>query len=238
MKKVLLLILLLATLCLPISKPLAYAASDPGKQTVVDDTTKDPRSIYNAKYEPSVGTHCSALIINSNTAVTAKHCLGDSPKSLGTIYPGESGLKTPFGYMNISSYFLNDKYDIAILKGTDYDKSSAYKYYLKNIHTIVRGHSDEELFNLKGRNVYSYGYPYKLSGYKQYFTTGTVEYYEKVPYNVLRTNMPTTGGQSGSGVFLQNTNDFIGIIITQTGGKGDVLPISQDIADWINSHKD
>ncbi|ARJ51146.1 trypsin-like serine peptidase [Staphylococcus lutrae] len=237
MKKTLLLILLFVILGLPASKSLSYATSDPGKQTVVDDTTKDPKSKYNAKYEPSVGTHCSSVLLTSSAALTVKHCLGPSPSSFGTIYPGESGLQTPFGYMNIRTYIPHSTYDIAILKGTDNDKSSAYKYYLKNIKTEVKGLTDDELDKLKGKKIYSYGYPYQFSGYKQYLSTGTVEFYEKTPHNVLRTTMPATGGQSGSGVFLQENDQLIGIIITATpNGQANVLPISQEIANWINQN--
>ncbi|ARJ51148.1 trypsin-like serine peptidase [Staphylococcus lutrae] len=233
MKKIRLLLWLslLSVLFMPIDSVWAQK----GSQTLVSDTVKDSHSKYTAKYESGTHQHCTAILISSNVAVTAKHCGGSqTTKYGGTIYPGESGLSTPFGYMNISTYIPNPKYDIALLKGTDRDQSNAYKYYIRQFKTTVTGFSDSELSGMVGREAYSYGYPYKYSGYKQYRSDGTIDFYQHDP--LLRTTLPTFEGQSGSGVFLKN-GQFVGIIITRTSDyKGNVLPFTQEIAKWINDN--
>ncbi|HCT0543618.1 TPA: trypsin-like serine protease, partial [Staphylococcus pseudintermedius] len=94
----------------------AYAK---GEQKPVPDTVADPHSKYAAYYQVSFTRSCSAILISSTAALTARHCVGREPaKRSGTIYPGQNLDKSPFGYMNISTYTPHPKYDIAIIKGT------------------------------------------------------------------------------------------------------------------------
>lgn len=235
MNKIRLIVLLLLTYFILFPVDAAYAKK--GTQVLVPDTVKDTHSKYTAKYESGIRQHCTAILISSNVALTAKHCGGNQrTKYGGTIYPGESGLSTPFGYMNISEYIPNPDYDIAILKGTDRDQSRAYKYYIRKFKTPVTAFSDQELQDFVGKEAYSYGYPYKYSGYKQYRSDGEIEFYEKsVP--ILRTTLPAFEGQSGSGVFTKN-GEFIGIIITRTAkNEANVLPFNEKIAQWINKNE-
>ncbi|HCA7664190.1 TPA: trypsin-like serine protease [Staphylococcus pseudintermedius] len=216
--------------------PVNTAFAQKGTQVVVPDTVKDPHSRYTAKYESGTHQHCTAILISSTVALTAKHCGGNNRKSFnGTIYPGESGLSTPFGYMNISTYIPNPDYDIAILKGTKQDQSRAYQYYIKNFSTKVSGFTDAEFDGFVNREAYSYGYPYKFSGYKQYRSDGQVTFHQKNPA-LLRTTLPTHEGQSGSGVFLKN-GELTGILITRTQNyEGNILPFTKEIAEWVNKN--
>ncbi|REA90691.1 serine protease, partial [Staphylococcus pseudintermedius] len=116
------------------------------------------------------------------------------------------------GYMNISTYIPNSKYDIAILKGTEKDQSKDYHYYIKPFKTAVTGFTDDTLDSFVGLETYSYGYPYKFSGYKQYRSDGEISFYQNTE-PILRTTLPTHEGQSGSGAFLKDGR-FVGIIIT------------------------
>ncbi|EMV8516413.1 trypsin-like peptidase domain-containing protein [Staphylococcus pseudintermedius] len=205
-------------------------------QVLVPDTVADPHSKYTARYESGTHKQCTAILISSSVALTAKHCVGDHPTTYnGTIYPGESGLSTPFGYMNISTYIPNPDYDIAILKGTEQDKTNAYKYYIKPFKTPVTAFSDETLSSFIGQDVYSYGYPSKYGGYKQYRSDGKMNFYEK-NNKLFLTSLPTFEGQSGSGVFKKD-GQFVGLLITRTQDyEGNFLPFTQEVADWVNTN--
>lgn len=212
-----------------------------GKQVPVPDTVADSHSKYTAYYQTTSGRHCTAILISSTAAITAKHCVGAKPaKRSGTIYPGLNGDKRPFGYMNISTYFPhpNPKYDIALIKGTERDQDRFYKYYIKKFTTTVRGYTDDELSHFFGDEVYSYGYPSKKQAPKnlQYRSDGKITKYRKKPKPYLLTDMPAYGGQSGSGVFKKD-GQFLGLIITRTDKyTANVLPFTKDIAKWINEN--
>ncbi|MDE9753345.1 trypsin-like serine peptidase [Staphylococcus delphini] len=236
----LLLMSLLCFIIFPIDNSYAQEASPDTAtephQEVVPDTVKDPHSKYTAKYESADHSHCTAILISSTVALTAKHCGGDQPTTHnGRIYPGASGLSTPFGYMDISTYIPNPDYDIAILKGTEADQSRDYHYYIKPFKTPVTALSDQDLYGIMGLDVYAYGYPYKFSGYKQYRSDGSIyNYYQKATF--VHTSLPTYEGQSGSGVFLKD-GEFVGVLITRTEKfEGNFLPFTQGIADWVNEH--
>ncbi|EIA4837392.1 trypsin-like serine protease [Staphylococcus pseudintermedius] len=216
----------------------AYAK---GEQKPVPDTVADPHSKYSAYYQVSLTRSCSAILISSTAALTAKHCVGAKlAKRSGRIYPGLNGNKRPFGYMNISTYtpHPNPKYDIAIIKGTERDQDRFYKYYIKKFTTTVRGYTDDELSGFVGDEVYSYGYPNKKPApiKVQYRSDGNIYKHRTTPRPYLLTDMPAYDGQSGSGVFKKD-GSFIGIIITRTkDNKANTLPFTEDIANWINKN--
>ncbi|EGQ2871317.1 trypsin-like peptidase domain-containing protein, partial [Staphylococcus pseudintermedius] len=212
-----------------------------GKQEPVPDTVADSHSKYSAYYQVTSTRFCSAILISSTAALTAKHCVGAKPaKRSGRIYPGLNGNKRPFGYMNISTYtpHPNPKYDIAIIKGTERDQDRFYKYYIKKFTTTVRGYTDDELSGFVGDEVYSYGYPNKKPApiKVQYRSDGNIYKHRTTPRPYLLTDMPAYDGQSGSGVFKKD-GSFIGIIITRTkDNKANTLPFTEDIANWINKN--
>ncbi|WP_019166280.1 trypsin-like serine peptidase [Staphylococcus delphini] len=206
-------------------------------QDIVPDTVKDSHSKLTAKYTVRPGLNCTAILISSTAALTAKHCvMSKQGTSAGTIYPGSSGSLMPFGYMNISSYALHPKYDIAVIKGTERDQDKFYKYYIGKFKTRVTGYSDSTLSSFVNKEAYSYGYPKKSDVYYQYRSDGTITYYVD-SFKYFNTNLPAYGGQSGSGVFLKN-GQFIGIIYEHTVVKNEavVLPFTEDIAKWINEN--
>ncbi|EGQ1279790.1 trypsin-like serine protease [Staphylococcus pseudintermedius] len=207
-----------------------------GTQVLVPDTVKDTHSKYTAKYKSGSGHTCTAILISSTAAITAKHCGGTQHQSpAGTIYPGASGVSTPFGYMNIRYYIPHPKYDVAVIKGIKRDQDKFYQYYIKPFTTTVRGYSDEELSKFVDQEVYSYGYPYRNGVFKQYRSDGKVNNYSKY-LPLLSTDIPAFEGQSGSGVFKKD-GSFIGIIITRTkDNKANTLPLTEDIAKWINKN--
>ncbi|HDK5695978.1 TPA: trypsin-like peptidase domain-containing protein [Staphylococcus pseudintermedius] len=207
-----------------------------GTQVLVPDTVKDTHSRYTAKYKSGIGHTCTAIIISSTAAITAKHCGGTQHQSpAGTIYPGASGVSTPFGYMNIRYYIPHPKYDVAVIKGIKRDQDKFYQYYIKPFTTTVRGYSDEELSKFVDQEVYSYGYPYKDGVFKQYRSDGKVNNYSKY-LPLLSTDIPAFEGQSGSGVFKKD-GPFVGIIVSRArGNEAEVLPFSKEIATWINNN--
>lgn len=153
----------------------------------------------------------------------------------GTIYPGASGVSTPFGYMNIRYYIPHPKYDVAVIKGIKRDQDKFYQYYIKPFTTTVRGYSDEELSKFVDQEVYSYGYPYRNGVFKQYRSDGKVNNYSKY-LPLLSTDIPAFEGQSGSGVFKKD-GPFVGIIVSRArGNEAEVLPFSKEIATWINNN--
>ncbi|EGQ2915471.1 trypsin-like serine protease [Staphylococcus pseudintermedius] len=238
MKKLCLLLLLFLSHFLLMPLETTHAK---GKQEPVPDTVADSHSKYSAYYQVTSTRFCSAILISSTAALTAKHCVGAKPaKRSGRIYPGLNGNKRPFGYMNISTYtpHPNPKYDIAIIKGTERDQDRFYKYYIKKFTTTVRGYTDDELSGFVGDEVYSYGYPNRKPApiKVQYRSDGQVYKHLKSPKPYLLTDMPAYDGQSGSGVFKKD-GSFIGIIITRTkDNKANTLPFTEDIAKWINKN--
>lgn len=207
-----------------------------GTQVLVPDTVKDTHSRYTAKYKSGIGHTCTAILISSTAAITAKHCGGTQHQSpAGTIYPGAPGVSTPFGYMNIRYYIPHPKYDVAVIKGIKRDQDKFYQYYIKPFTTTVRGYSDEELSKFVDQEVYSYGYPYKDGVFKQYRSDGKVNNYSKY-LPLLSTDIPAFEGQSGSGVFKKD-GPFVGIIVSRArGNEAEVLPFSKEIATWINNN--
>ncbi|ADX77399.1 trypsin-like serine peptidase [Staphylococcus pseudintermedius] len=207
-----------------------------GTQVLVPDTVKDTHSKYTAKYKSGIGHTCTAILISSTAAITAKHCGGTQHQSpAGTIYPGASGVSTPFGYMNIRYYIPHPKYDVAVIKGIKRDQDKFYQYYIKPFTTTVRGYSDEELSKFVDQEVYSYGYPYRNGVFKQYRSDGKVNNYSKY-LPLLSTDIPAFEGQSGSGVFKKD-GPFVGIIVSRArGNEAEVLPFSKEIATWINNN--
>ncbi|MBJ8255010.1 trypsin-like serine peptidase [Staphylococcus pseudintermedius] len=207
-----------------------------GTQVLVPDTVKDTHSKYTAKYKSGIGHTCTAILISSTAAITAKHCGGTQHQSpAGTIYPGASGVSTPFGYMNIRYYIPHPKYDVAVIKGIKRDQDKFYQYYIKPFTTTVRGYSDEELSKFVDQEVYSYGYPYRNGVFKQYRSDGKVNNYSKY-LPLLSTDILAFEGQSGSGVFKKD-GPFVGIIVSRArGNEAEVLPFSKEIATWINNN--
>ncbi|ELN1779203.1 trypsin-like peptidase domain-containing protein [Staphylococcus pseudintermedius] len=238
MKKLCLLLLLFLSHFLLMPLETTHAK---GKQEPVPDTVADSHSKYSAYYQVTSTRFCSAILISSTAALTARHCVGREPaERVGTIYPGQNGDKRPFGYMNIRTYtpHPNPKYDIAIIKGTERDQDRFYKYYIKKFTTTVRGYTDDELSGFVGDEVYSYGYPNKKPApiKVQYRSDGNIYKHRTTPRPYLLTDMPAYDGQSGSGVFKKD-GSFIGIIITRTkDNKANTLPFTEDIANWINKN--
>ncbi|PCF87270.1 trypsin-like serine peptidase [Staphylococcus intermedius] len=230
------LILLIVLTCMSLI-PVDVAHAKKGTQVLVPDTVKDTHSKYTALYKSGIYHTCTAILISSTAAITAKHCGGNRPlKYGGRIYPGASGYNTPFGYMNISTYTPHPKYDLAVIKGTLRDQDKFYRYYIRPFKTKVTGYTKAELQGFVGKATYSYGYPNKDRIYYQYRSDGEINFSQTTPL-YLRTDLPTYGGQSGSGVFTKNS-DFVGIIISRTPEtyEGNVLPFTEDIAKWINKY--
>ncbi|WP_274316442.1 serine protease [Staphylococcus hyicus] len=243
MFKKLIKVLIPLLLCTPIiNMSITQANDDSNRFPILVDTIKDKRAKLTARYEPNNQTYCSAIIISPTLALTAKHChLNKSSKEYsGTIYPGQSGMSTPYGHMNITNYIPNDANDIAILKGNEIDQSNDYKHYMKDAHIDLTPFSKEQIKSLKGKEVYTYGYPYNQGGLKQYKSTGIITNYNPVT-DELETTLPAVEGQSGSGVFLKDNNQFIGILYgsynTNQGLSGKVMTINERLYNWINTYK-
>ncbi|MBJ6234575.1 trypsin-like serine peptidase [Staphylococcus aureus] len=215
-------------------------AEESGTISLVQNPQDDPIGKRVAKLEiPGILTteNCTATMLTPNIGLTAAHCGGGFKQGyVGKVYPAESGLQTPFGYMDIYLFSPYLEKDLAIIGGKDENKSSDYKYYEKTFageEIKLQPLKDEEYSSLVGKEVYSYGYPYAKSGYKQYKTEGKITVANK---NIISTNMPAYGGQSGSSLFLKENGRLIGILAAsgKNNDNGAFQPITEDIARWYD----
>ncbi len=225
-------LILFSALCLQcLSTDESYASED--KRELVTDIFNTSKSLETAKYEGADTHHCTAIMISPKVGLTAAHCKDggfEQNKSLGTIYPGSSGLSTNAGNMTISTFNPYDGADIALIKGEN--PSTAYTHYMRNVDIDVKGFN---LSDLEGKKVYSIGYPIDKGGRKQYKTEGVIT----STYNnqSMMTTLQSTGGQSGSGVFLKENDQLIGIISQGNLNGTIVQPINRRISDWISIKK-
>ncbi|HHU6749964.1 TPA: trypsin-like peptidase domain-containing protein [Staphylococcus pseudintermedius] len=211
----------------------------PGTQKVVNTTT-DPNGKLNARYDPGNSVYCSATLITPNTWLTARHCVGIQPQTgyIGQVYPGQSGWSTPFGMMMIRDFLPDDADDIAIIKGGDKDKTTAYKFYMRNLKTSTYEYNYEKLNSMIGQAIYSYGYPGDKGGFKQYLSTGIITRVNRQTKEIS-TTMPAFPGQSGSGVYLQN-GQLLGVLYGNESNIGyrsaKIHPIDHRLKTWIDQN--
>lgn len=227
----------LSTIIFTVNIQHTYAQENLGSRINVDTSTDD-KSKITAKYSPDNSLYCSSTMINPNVGITSRHCAGRHKINgyIGSVYPGQSGISTPFGKMDISSYIPDDSQDIAIIKGKETYKSSDYKHYIKDFNIEIKGRSFEELKSLIGKEVYSYGYPSDRTGAPQVKSVGTI--IDIDPHTkVLTTSIPTVEGQSGSGVFLKEKDEFLGVLYGKlSNGNGRVVPIDGRLKNWIDKN--
>lgn len=209
---------------------------------IITNTQEDPKSKYNAKYSPNSSSYCSATLISPNVGLTAKHCVGNHKMegNIGSIYPGQSGIETPFGSMSISTYIPDVSQDIAIIKGSDNDKSASYINYINNFNLDIKPFTLEDLKKLKEKKskVYSYGYPYDFAGGRQVKATGEITNYNQVTLDV-DTNIPVSEGQSGAGVFLEDGR-FLGVLSKGFNKNNKdyarVVTMNERLVKWFNKN--
>ncbi|UEX90847.1 trypsin-like serine peptidase [Staphylococcus ratti] len=206
--------------------PNANATEDNRK--LVTDVFNEKGSLATAKYESGKGHHCTAVMLTPTVGLTAAHCNDRQFEegNIGTLYPGESGLATEAGHITVSTFNPYSTQDIALIKGTN--PTTAYAHYMQNVNTKVGTVND----SLNGKEVYSIGYPYEKSGYKQYKTEGTIT---NVAGNVIHSTLQSSPGQSGSGVFLKETDELVGIIVQGNLDGSIIVGITPEIRDWINT---
>ncbi|GAB0210406.1 trypsin-like serine peptidase [Staphylococcus pseudintermedius] len=233
--------LLLTTIGMTGTNAANVWGAEEGMKVIVEDTKMDTIGKRTAIFEGPKGLPCTSTMLTSNFGLTAAHC-GDGflEGSVGTVYPAQSGLSTPFGSMSISLFNpYNDK-DIAFIYGQDSGKSKDYIHYQRDFAQTeikLQGFTDDELKKMVGKKVYSYGYPYNYHAHKQYRFTGEITFANS---DFIKTNLPAYGGQSGSSVFLEDNDQLVGILVK--GGDDDknaiLEPITKDIARWYKGKKD
>ncbi|MCQ9299533.1 trypsin-like peptidase domain-containing protein [Staphylococcus hyicus] len=215
------------------------AKTEEGSRSIVN-TVEDPNGKINAKYSPDYSGYCSATMISPSIGLTAKHCVGSNHGKkgyIGALYPGQSGTSTPFGMMDVSEYIPNDASDIAIVKGTDENKSASYKYYINDSIKEILPVKEEEIKNLEGKEVYSYGYPSDYVGAPQVRAEGKITRFNKIN-QTAETTIPVSNGQSGAGVFLKDGNRFLGVVTgAKTGNNGNLVRftyMNERLVNWFN----
>ncbi|MCE5834034.1 trypsin-like serine protease [Staphylococcus pseudintermedius] len=232
--------LLLTTIGMTGTNAANVWGAEEGTKVIVEDTKMDTIGKRTAIFEGPKGLPCTSTMLTSNFGITAAHCgNGFQEGSVGTVYPAQSGLSTPFGSMSISLFNpYNDK-DIAFIYGQDSGKSKDYIHYQRDFAQTeikLQGFTDDELKKMVGKKVYSYGYPYNYHAHKQYRFTGEITYASK---DFIKTTLPAYGGQSGSAVFLEENNKLIGILSKGGEDNKDAIlePITKDIARWYKNKK-
>ncbi|EGQ1280128.1 trypsin-like serine protease [Staphylococcus pseudintermedius] len=232
--------LLLTTIGMTGTNAANVWGAEEGTKVIVEDTKMDTIGKRTAIFEGPKGLPCTSTMLTSNFGITAAHCgNGFQEGSVGTVYPAQSGLSTPFGSMSISLFNpYNDK-DIAFIYGQDSGKSKDYIHYQRDFAQTeikLQGFTDDELKKMVGKKVYSYGYPYNYHAHKQYRFTGEITFANS---DFIKTNLPAYGGQSGSSVFLEDNDQLVGILVK--GGDDDknaiLEPITKDIARWYKNKK-
>ncbi|EOG8961412.1 serine protease [Staphylococcus pseudintermedius] len=232
--------LLLTTIGMTGTNAANVWGAEEGTKVIVEDTKMDTIGKRTAIFEGPKGLPCTSTMLTSNFGITAAHCgNGFQEGSVGTVYPAQSGLSTPFGSMSISLFNpYNDK-DIAFIYGQDSGKSKDYIHYQRDFAQTeikLQGFTDDELKKMVGKKVYSYGYPYNYHAHKQYRFTGEITFANS---DFIKTTLPAYGGQSGSAVFLEENNKLIGILSKGGEDNKDAIlePITKDIARWYKNKK-
>ncbi|BAS44984.1 glutamyl-endopeptidase [Staphylococcus schleiferi] len=211
--------------------PSAIASED--NREFVKDVFNEKGSLNTAKYEGVDSHHCTAVMLTPTVGLTAKHCKdgGFEEGNIGTVYPGESGLATEAGNITVSTFNPYSTEDIALIKGSN--PTTAYSYYMKNVKLSVRGVKPSDL---NGKSVYSIGYPAEKSGYKQYKTKGKITSVNGD--RSIQTTLQSSAGQSGSGVFLEENDQLIGILVQGNLDGSNVVLVNSRISDWIQTKSD
>lgn len=215
-------------------------ASEVSTQSIVNNTQADEIGRRVALFDGPNGYSCTATMLTPNFGLTAAHCgSGFQEGSVGKVSPAQSARQSPFGSMNISLFNPYADKDIALIYGKNEDKSNDYQKYQNTFagkDLQLKGLTPDDLKNLIGKKVFTFGYPYDYDGYKQYKFTGEITFANE---NAIHTTLPSYGGQSGSSVFLEGSNNLIGVLIQSgQGNKNAILqPITKDIADWYNTKK-
>lgn len=211
--------------------PSAIASED--NREFVKDVFNEKGSLNTAKYEGVDSHHCTAVMLTPTVGLTAKHCKdgGFEEGNIGTVYPGESGLATEAGNITVSTFNPYSTEDIALIKGSN--PTTAYSYYMKNVKLSVRGVKPSDL---NGKSVYSIGYPVEKSGYKQYKTKGKITSVNGD--RSIQTTLQSSAGQSGSGVFLEENDQLIGILVQGNLDGSNVVLVNSRISDWIQTKSD
>ncbi|EOV8660332.1 hypothetical protein P3U07_11515 [Staphylococcus pseudintermedius] len=141
--------LLLTTIGMTGTNAANVWGAEEGTKILVEDIQNDPLAKRTAIFQGPKGLPCTTTMLTSNFGLTAAHC-GDGflEGSVGTVYPAQSGLSTPFGSMSISLFNpYNDK-DIAFIYGQDSGKSKDYIHYQRDFAQTeikLQGFTDDEL---------------------------------------------------------------------------------------------
>lgn len=141
--------LLLTTIGMTGTNAANVWGAEEGTKVIVEDIQNDPLAKRTAIFQGPKGLPCTTTMLTSNFGLTAAHC-GDGflEGSVGTVYPAQSGLSTPFGSMSISLFNpYNDK-DIAFIYGQDSGKSKDYIHYQRDFAQTeikLQGFTDDEL---------------------------------------------------------------------------------------------
>ncbi|NHM74404.1 trypsin-like serine protease [Staphylococcus sp. 11007852] len=204
---------------------------------IVTNTTEG-NHLFTSKFEKVNGQSCTAVALSDTSFLTAAHCVdrNNQESYIGKVFPALSGIQTPLSSIDIdkatvySPRNLDSKKDFAILKGKNPPQSM--KYYLTN--NAVKIKAVDDLQSLIGKKVYTIGYPKDTEAKYQDKKEGTIQ---KIDSGVILTDNITGSGSSGGGLYLEETNELIGIVSGKGIGLSHFAPITSDIKNWIDKNK-
>ncbi|WP_231922801.1 trypsin-like peptidase domain-containing protein [Mammaliicoccus stepanovicii] len=211
--------------------------ADINNKDIVTDTLNG-NHLFTSKFERANSSWCTAIAVGNNSFLTSAHCIEfkDSKEPLGYVYPALSGASMPLSYFAITegiTYKENSQVrvdDIAIVKSSDLNTS--FNYYMKDKELKIK--VVDKVDDLVGKNVYTIGYASDTGNNYQIKRRGAIT---KNWNNAFKVDVSASGGQSGSGLYLEDTNELIGILEGGDKNTAFFTPITKEIKTWIDNNK-
>lgn len=211
----------------------AISYADIDNRERINNTFENKSTLFTSFLDTENST-CTSVLLNKNTALTAKHCIKGKEKNVGTLYPAQSSsVSTPLGSISVDDAFSYEKNDLALLKWDVNSMDKSATYYISNQEMNIRV-VDPKHGDLEGKDVYTIGYPSDIGENNQYISKGKIL---NVNENVIQTDLSGYKGQSGSGLFLKESGELIGIMTNAGIGQANFAPLTSQVNEWIKSKK-
>lgn len=230
----------LFVVCLFIASALSLgfeiANADIDSKEVVTDTFEG-NHLFTSKFERG-DKWCTAVFLRDASFLTSAHCIDykNSKEVLGYMYPAQSGTSTPLSYFSITEGIVYKEYstnridDIAIAKSSD--SNFTFNRYMKDRNLKIK--VVDNINDFIDKKVYTIGYASDMRNNYQIKRKGVITHNWN---NAFRVDVSVSGGQSGSGVYLEESDELIGILEGGDQNTAFVTPVTKEVKDWIDRNK-